>query len=75
MRINTAPDFVRTDSDDDEFIMADVHKNTSFVEGNYENELVIVLHSVLNYYPQTSLIQIKTNKKTPIKTNNHTQLY
>ena len=75
MRINTAPDFVRTDSDDDEFIMADVHKNTSFVEGNYENELVIVLHSVFNYYPQTSLIQIKTNKKTPIKTNNHTQLY
>ena len=64
MGINTAPDFVRTDSDDDEFIMADVHKNTSFVEGNYENELVIVLHPVFNYYPQTSLIQVKTNKKT-----------
>ena len=75
MGINTAPDFVRTDSDDDEFIMADVNKNTSFVEGNYENELVIVLNSVFNYYPQTSLIQVKTNKKNPIKTNNHTQLY
>ena len=36
MGINrSAPDFVRTDSDDDEFIMADVHKNTSFVEGNF----------------------------------------
>ena len=34
MGINTAPDFVRNDSDDDEFIMVDVHKNTSFVEGN-----------------------------------------
>ena len=32
--INNALDFVRTNFYDDEFIIADVHKNTSFVEGN-----------------------------------------
>ena len=44
--INNSRDFVETDSDydDDEFIMVDVCKNTSFiVEGNYRNKLVIVL--------------------------------
>ena len=38
--------------------MADVHENTSFIEGNYENELVTVLDSVFNEYPNT-LIQVK----------------
>ena len=42
--------------------MADVHENTSLIEGNYRNEFVIVLHSVINNYPQTSLIQVKKNK-------------
>ena len=32
--INNALDFVRTNFYDDGFIIADVHKNTSFVEGN-----------------------------------------
>ena len=32
--INNALDFVRTNVYDDEFIIVDVHKNTSFVEGN-----------------------------------------
>ena len=32
--INNALDFVRTNFYDDEFIIADVHKNASFVEGN-----------------------------------------
>ena len=32
--INNALDFVRTNFYYDEFIIADVHKNTSFVEGN-----------------------------------------
>ena len=41
--INKAPDFARTDFYNYEFIMADVHEDTSFVEGNYRNELVIVL--------------------------------
>ena len=62
--INNAPDFVRTDSDDAEFIIADVQENTSFIESNYGNKLVIVLHSVFNNYPKTSLIEVKTNKKT-----------
>ena len=59
---NNAPDFVRTNLYDNEFITANVHKNTSFVEGNYRQKLVIVLHSVFNYYSQTSLIQVKKHK-------------
>ena len=58
--INDPRDFVETDSDydDDEFIMVDVCKNTSFiVEGNYRNKLVIVLYSVFNGYLQKSLVQ------------------
>ena len=52
--INNARDFVETTLDDgDEFIMLDVHKNTSFLEGNYRNKLVIVLHSVIDDYLQT----------------------
>ena len=46
--INNAPNFVKTTSNDDEFIIADVHESTSFVEGNYENKLVLVLYSVFN---------------------------
>ena len=57
--INNTPDFVKTTNDGDEFIMVDVHKNTSFVEGKYKNKLVIVLHSVFNDYLQTSLVQHK----------------
>ena len=57
--INNTPDFVRTNFYDDEFIIADVHENTSFAEGNCRNELVIALHSVINNYLQTSLTQIK----------------
>ena len=45
--INNAPDFVETNlDDDDEFINAYAHKNTSLVESNYRNRLIIVLHSV-----------------------------
>ena len=63
--INNAKDFVKnTIDDDDEFIMVDVHKNTSFVEGNYRDKLVIVLHSVIDNYLKTSLIQVKAHKYT-----------
>ena len=61
--INSPRDFVETDSDyDDElFIIADVQKNTSFVlEDNYiyeHNKVVIVLHSVINDFLKTSLVQ------------------
>ena len=44
--------------------MVDVHKNISFVEGNYRDKLVIVLHSVIDNYLKTSLIQVKTFKYT-----------
>ena len=56
--VNNAQDFVETTLDDgDEFIMVDVHKNASFVRGNYRNKLAIVLHSVIDDYLQTSLAQ------------------
>ena len=59
--IDNAPDFIKTRNDGDEFIMVDVHKNTSFVESNYSDEILIVLHSVIDNYLKT-LIQAK---KTP----------
>ena len=64
--INNAKDFVETTLDNgDEFIMVDVHKNTSFVGVNNINKLVIVLHSVIDDYLQTSLVQhINTHKYT-----------
>ena len=63
--INNAKDFFGTTLDDgDEFIAVDVLKNTSFVEGNYRNKFVIVLHSVIDNYLQTLLIQVKTHKCT-----------
>ena len=60
--INNAPHFVRTTlNDGDEFIMADVHENTSFVEGSPKDikELVIVLDSIIYDYPRTSLVQYR----------------
>ena len=53
--------FFNADDDDELFIMADVHENTSFVlEDNYRyahNKVVIVLHSVINDCLKTSLVQ------------------
>ena len=58
--MNNAPDFVETTLDDgDEFIMVYVEKNTISVRDNDKNRLVIVLHSVFNNYPQTSLVQYR----------------
>ena len=66
--INNAKDFVENTLDDgDEFILVDVHKNTSFVKGNYRNrnrnrnrnKLVIVLDSVIDDYLKTSLVQCR----------------
>ena len=59
--INHAKDVVKNTIDDaDEFIMIDVHKNTSFVKGSNSDELVIVLHSVIDNDLKTSLVQLKT---------------
>ena len=54
-RYNNTQDFVETT----EFIMVDVQKNTSFVEVNYRNKLVIILHFVINDYLQTSFVQYR----------------
>ena len=48
--------------------MVDVYENTGFIEGNYENELVIVLDSAFEKYPQALLIQAKKHKCTHNKT-------
>ena len=57
---NNAPDFVETTLDDgDEFIKVDVQKNTTSVRDNHKNRLIIVLHSVFNDFPQTSLVQYR----------------
>ena len=61
MGINNHIYFLKVDDDDELFIMADVHENTSFVlEDNYRyghNIVVIVLHSVINDCLKTSLVQ------------------
>ena len=59
--INNAKDFVKNTIDDaDEFIMVDVHKNVSFVKCSNSDELVIVLHSIVDNDLKTSLVQAKT---------------
>ena len=60
--INNHIYFLNANDDDDElFIMADVHRNTSFViEDNYSyghNKVVIVLQSVIHDCIKTSLVQ------------------
>ena len=59
--IDDPTDFVETTLDDneDEFIMLEVEKNTSAVRDKYRNDPVFVLHSVLNEFPQTSLVQYR----------------
>ena len=58
--INNAPNFVQTLLDGvSELIMVDVHGNKSFVKDN-NDELVIVLHSVIDKDLKTSLAQAKT---------------
>ena len=63
--INNAKDFVKNTIDDDfdEFITVDLHKNTSFVESNYRDKLTN-LHSVIDNYLKSSLIQVKQLKCT-----------
>ena len=58
--INNAPNFVQTTLDDgSEFIEADVLENTRFVESNYDkDEIIIVLHSVVNNNLKASLLQV-----------------
>ena len=60
--VNNAKDFVENTTDDDEFIVVDVHKNKSFVEGNYSDKIVKFLHSVIDNYLKILLIQAKKQK-------------
>ena len=59
--INNNIYFLKADEDNELFIMANVHKNTSFViEDNYRyghDKIAIALHSVINDRIKTSLVQ------------------
>ena len=59
--INNHTYFLKADEDDELFIMAGVHKNTSFVIQEIyrygHNKVVIVVHSVINDCIKTSLVQ------------------
>ena len=55
--INNAPDFVQATLDT-EFIVADVLRNTVFTNDIYHDQLVIVLHSVINDCLQASALQV-----------------
>ena len=58
MFINNTTDFVQATLDDDEFIVADVLRNTVFTNDIYDDQLVIVLHSVINDCLQASALQV-----------------
>ena len=62
--VNNAENFVKTTEDnDDEYMEAVLNKNTSFVKFFHKkkNELIIVLDSIVNGFPQTSVVQYKYN--------------
>ena len=61
IRLNDPKDFVETtlDDDADEFIMLEVENNTSAVRNKYRNDLVFILYSVFNDFPQSSLVQYR----------------
>ena len=59
MFINNILDFVQaTLDDDDEFIMADILRNTVFTNDIYDDQLVLVWHSVINDCLQVSVMQV-----------------
>ena len=60
ININNAPNFVKYTLDDEEFIEADVLKNTSFIKSNcHKDKLIIVLHSVVNNILNASLLELR----------------
>ena len=59
MFINNTPDFVQAfldDDDDDKCIVPDVPRNTVFTIDIYNDQLVIVFHSVINDCLQASVM-------------------
>ena len=62
--LNNSENFVETTKDnDDEYIQSALNKNTNFVKVNHKNknELIIFLDSIVNGFPQTSIVQYKYN--------------
>ena len=58
--ISNAPDFVGTSLYyGNEFIEPDVLENTVFTKDIYDDQLIIVLHSLFNNYLRTSLVKYK----------------
>ena len=60
ININNAPNFVKYTLGEEEYIKAVVLKNTSFVKSNcYKDNLIIVLHSVVNNILHSSLLKLR----------------
>ena len=61
--INYAPDFVKYSLDDEKYIMTDVLENTNFVKSNcHKDEIITVLHSVVNNIIKASLLEVIKNE-------------
>ena len=60
ININNAPNFVKDTLDNNsEFNDADVLQNTNFTKSNwYKDQLIIVLHSVVNNNLKASLLEV-----------------
>ena len=62
--VNNAENFVKnTEDNGDECIEAVLNKNTNLVKVNHKNnnEFIMVLDSIVNGFPQTSVVQYKYN--------------
>ena len=60
INIDNAPNFVKYTLGDEEYIKAVVLKNTRFVKSNcYKDNLIIVLHSVVNNILHSSLLELR----------------
>ena len=60
MFIDNAPDFVKTTLyDDEEYIKANILRNTNFVKSTcYKDKIIIVLHSIVNNNLNASLLEL-----------------
>ena len=60
MFIDNAPDFVKTTVyGDEEYIEANILRNTNFVKSTcYKEKIIIVLHSIVNNNLNTSLLEL-----------------
>ena len=57
--INNAPDFVQNNLFDEEYIRANILRNTNFVKSDcYKDELIIILHSAVNNNLKASLLEL-----------------